>query len=102
MHRHLKTLLAASTMAAGLTAAPALHAHDSDGSGDSMMMGSGMMGQGMMGGMMSMLGQMSGMMEHCNQMMQAMDGHGAERPNEQWRNRQPEPGHRLQQQGRNG
>jgi hypothetical protein len=61
MRTHLMTLLAASTMAAGLTAAPALYAHDSDRPGSSTM-GSGMMGQGMMGGMMSMMSQMSGMM----------------------------------------
>ena len=76
MRRHLKTLLAASTMAAGLTASSALYAHDSDGSGNSMM-GSGMMGQ-------SMMRQMSGMMEHCGKVMQAMGNHDSgQRPYEQ-------------------
>ena len=78
MQTNLKTLLLASTLAAGLAAAPALYAHDSDGAGGSMM------GRGMMG-------QMSSMIENCSQMMQAMmgDGHEPARPNEQWRNRSP-------------
>ena len=78
MREHLKTLLVASTLAAGLAAAPAIYAHDSDGASGSMM------GRGMMG-------QMSSMMENCSQMMQAMMGNGHEpaRPNEQWRNRSP-------------
>jgi hypothetical protein len=81
MRKHLKTLL---TLAAGLAAAPAIYAHDSDSAGDSLM-GRGMMGQG------GMMGQMSPMMENCSQMMQAMMGGGHEpaRPNEQWRNRAP-------------
>jgi hypothetical protein len=89
MRKRLKTLLVALTLAAGLAAAPAIYAHDSDGAGGSMM-GRGMMGQG---GMMDMMGQMSGgMMELCNEMMQRMDhGHGAQRPNEQWGDRQPAP-----------
>ena len=88
MRKHLKTLLVASTLAAGLAAAPALYAHDSDNGGGSMM-GHGMMGQG---GMMGMMGRMSSMMENCSQMMQAMmgDGHEAARPNEQWRDRSPQ------------
>jgi hypothetical protein len=79
MRKHLKTLLVASTLAAGLAAAPAIYAHDSDGAGGSMM-GRGMMGQG------GMMGQKSSMMENCNQMMRAMmgDGHEPARPNEQW------------------
>jgi hypothetical protein len=87
MRKHLKTLLVASTLAAGLAAAPAIYAHDSDRAGGSMM-GRGMMGQG---GMMGMMGQMSSMMENCGQMMQAMmgDGDAAARPNEQWRDRSP-------------
>jgi hypothetical protein len=87
MRKNLKTLLVASALAAGLAAAPAIYAHDSDGAGGSMM-GRGMMGQG---GMMGMMGQMSSMMENCSQMMQAMMGDGREsaRPNEQWRNRSP-------------
>ena len=83
MRKHLKTLLVASTLAGGLAAAPAVHAHDS-GAGGSMM-GRAMMGQG------SMMGQMSSMMENCSQMMEAMmgDGHEPARPNEQWRDRPP-------------
>jgi Spy/CpxP family protein refolding chaperone len=85
MRKHLKTLLVASMLAAGLAAAPAIYAHDSDGAGGSMM-GRGMMGQG------GMMGQMSSMMENCSQMMQAMMGsrHEPARPNEQWRNRSPQ------------
>ena len=83
MRKNLRVLLVASTLAAGLAAAPTLYAHDSDGAGGSMM-GRGM-GQG------GMMGQMSSMMENCSRMMQAMRGNGHEpaRPNEQWRNRSP-------------
>ena len=87
MRKHLKILLIASTLAAGLAAAPAIYAHDSDDAGVSMM-GRGMMGQG---GMMGMMSQMNGMMEDCSEMMQGMNDHGAQRPNEQWRDRQPAP-----------
>jgi len=83
MRKNLKTLLVASALAAGLAAAPAIYAHDSDGAGSSMT------GRGMMG-------QMSSMMENCSQMMQAMMGDEGEpaRPNEQWRNRSPrQPNH---------
>src|ERR671919_209405 len=82
MHKNLKRLLVALTLAAGLAAAPAIYAHDSDSAGGSMM------GRGMMG----MMGQMSSMMENCNQMTQAMmrDGHETARPNEQWRDRAPQ------------
>lgn len=87
MRKHLKSLLVASTLAAGLAAAPAIYAHDSESAGGSMM-GRSMMGQG---GMMGMMGQMSSMRENCNRMMQAMmgDGHVPARPNEQWRDRSP-------------
>jgi hypothetical protein len=36
---------------------------------------------------------MRGMMEHCNGMMQGTGDHegGAQRPNHQWRDRQPAP-----------
>jgi hypothetical protein len=87
MHKNLKTLLIASMLAAGLAAAPAIYAQDSNGAGGSMM-GRSMMGQGGMGGMM---GKMSSMMESCSRMMQAMtgDGHEPARPNEQWRDRLP-------------
>jgi hypothetical protein len=80
MQKHRKTLLVASTLAAGLAAAPAIYAHDSDRAGGSMM------DRGTMG-------QMSSMMENCSQMMQAMMGNGHEpaRPNEQWRDRQAAP-----------
>lgn len=100
MPRNLKTAIAASALIGGLLAAPALYAHGTGGGG---MMGGmmqdrqgDMMGQGGMGGMMKMMSQMSGMMEHCNEMMQGMDDHGAQRPNEQWQDRSPrqwdEPG----------
>jgi hypothetical protein len=75
MRKNLKTLLVASTLAAGLAAAPAIYAHDSDGANGSMM-GRGMMGHGGMMGMMGQGGMMGpgGMMENCSQMMQAMMG----------------------------
>ena len=87
MRKNLKTLLVASILAAGLAAAPAIYAHNSDGASGSIM-GRGMMGQG---GMMGMMGQMSSMMENCSQMMQAMmgDGDATGRPNDQWRDRSP-------------
>jgi hypothetical protein len=94
MRKHLKTLLVASTLAAGLGAAPALYAHDSDDAGGSTM-GRDMMDQdGRMDqdGMMGMMGQMSSMMENCNRMMQAMmEGeHDPARPNEQRQERSPQ------------
>ena len=89
MSRNLKTVVAASALIGGLLAAPALYAHGTGGGG---MMGGMMQGpQGDMtgqGGMMNMMSQMSGMMEDCSEMMQGMGG--AERPNEHWRDRQPE------------
>lgn len=86
MRKSMKALAIASAVIAGLAVAPALYAHDSEESGDSMM-GSGMMGQG---GMMNMMGQMSEMMEGCNRMMQSMSHDGSERPNEQWREKSPD------------
>jgi hypothetical protein len=83
VRKSIKTLAVTSTVVAGLAAAPALYAHDSDGRGSSMM-GPGMMGQG------GMMGQMSEMMEGCNKMMQSMNRGGSGRPNEQWRNGAPE------------
>jgi hypothetical protein len=79
MRKNLRVLLVASTLAAGLAAAPILYAHDSDRAGGSMM------SHGKMG-------QTSSMMESCSQMMQAMmgDGHEPARPNEQWRERSPQ------------
>lgn len=86
MRKSIKAFAITSTVIAGLLAAPALYAHDSKESDDSMM-GSGMMGQG---GMMNMMGQMSEMMEGCNRMMQSMNHGGSERPNEQWREKSPD------------
>lgn len=91
MRKSIKALAIASAIIAGLAAAPALYAHDSEESGDSMT-GSGMMGQGGMMGMMNMMGQMSEMMETCNKMMQSMSHDGSGRPNEQWREKSPAPG----------
>ncbi|MCR5857414.1 hypothetical protein [Mesorhizobium sp. J428] len=80
MRKLIKALAIASAVIAGLAAAPALYAHDSEGSDDAMM-GSGMMG---------MMGQMSEMMEGCNRMMQSMSHDGTGRPNEQWREKSPD------------
>lgn len=84
MRKSIKALAITSAVIAGLAAAPALYAHDSNESGGSMM-DSGMMGQG---GMMGMMGQMSEMMEGCNKMMQSQGGSG--KPNEQWREGAPD------------
>ncbi len=84
MRKSIKALAIASAVIAGLAVAPALYAHDSEESGDSMM-SPGMLGQGDMMGMMNMMGQMSEMMEGCNRMMQSMSHDDPERPNEQWR-----------------
>lgn len=83
MRKSIKALAIASAIIAGLAAAPALYAHDSEESGGSMM-GSGMMGQG------GMMGMMSEMMEGCNRMMQSMNHGGSGRPNEQWREKSPD------------
>ncbi len=88
MRKSIKALAIASAIIASLAAAPALYAHDSEESGDSMM-GSGMMGQG---GMMNMMGRMNEMMETCNKMMQSMSHDGSGQPNEQWREKSPAPG----------
>jgi hypothetical protein len=94
MSKHLRTLAVGAAIAAGLTAAPVLYAQDYLSMRHSSMMGQDTMGQGgMMSGMMNkmgMSGDMDGMMEHCNEMMQAMDGDHADRPNDQWRSPQPE------------
>lgn len=81
MRKSVKVLAATATLAAGVAAAPVLHAHDSDKSqpGNGSIMGPGMMGQG---GMMNMIGQMS-------QMMQGAMGKGSDRPNEQWHKEAP-------------
>jgi len=94
MSRNPKTLVAAAALIGGLLAAPALYAHGTGGMMGGMMQGrqGDMTGQGgMMEGMMGMMSQMSGMMKDCSEMMQGMDDHGAQRPNEQWRDRQPAP-----------
>ena len=75
MRKSLVTIIAAAALATGIGVAPALYAHDSQGSN----MGSAMMGGGTMidGGMMKMMGQMGAMMENCNKVMQSMmDNHG--------------------------
>jgi hypothetical protein len=96
--RKLKTVVAASALIGGLLAAPALYAHGPGGGG---MMGGMMQGRqvhvmdhdGRMESMMNMMSQMSSMMEHRNKMMQGTGGHesGAQRPNEQWGDRQSAP-----------
>lgn len=89
MRKSLRTLFVASALMAGIAVAPALYAHESQGSQDSAM-GPGMMGQGGMMDGGNMMGQMSTMMESCNKMMQEMmGGHGADHPNDQWRNNKP-------------
>jgi hypothetical protein len=104
MSKHLRTLAAGAAIAMGLAAAPALYAEDDLAMRHDSMMGQGMMSRGMMGqGMMGQGGTMSGMMnmmgmsddkddmmDHCNQMMQAMGGDHADRPNDQWRSPEPE------------
>jgi hypothetical protein len=93
MPRNLKTVVAAAALIGGLLAAPALYAQGIGGMMGGMMQDrqGDMMGQGgMMEGMMGMMSQMSGMMKDCNEMMQGMDDHGAQRPNEQWRDRLPQ------------
>jgi len=77
MRRPITALAVASAGVAGLAAAPTLYAHDSDGSGGSMM------GPGMMG-------QMSAMLESCNRMMPSMNHSGSGKPNEQWGQDAPE------------
>ena len=76
MRDPMKTLAIASLLVASLAAAPALYAHEPDGSG--------MMGQD------GMMGQMSEMMAGCNEMMQSMRQGGAGAPNDQWRRDAPD------------
>jgi hypothetical protein len=97
MSKHLRILAVGAAIAVGLAAAPALYGQDYLSLSHGSMTGRDTMGEGgtmgMLGGMMDMMGlsgDMGGMMEHCNEMMQAMDGGHAERPNDQWRSRQPE------------
>ena len=82
MTKPIKAFVLASAVVASMAVAPALYAHDSDRSAESMM-GSGMMG---------MMQQMSGMMEGCSKMMQSPNPGGSERPNEQWRKQTPQDG----------
>ncbi len=77
MRKSIKALAIASAVIAGLAVAPVLYAHDSEASGDPMIM-------------MNMMGQMSEMMEGCNRMMQSMSHDGSGRPNEQWREKSPD------------
>jgi hypothetical protein len=101
MKMQLRTLALGATIVAALAAAPALYAQSYLSMPHGSKMDQGMMDDGgvmgMMGGMMSgmmnmmgMSGDMGGMMEHCGQMMQAMNGDHAQRPNDQWRSPQPE------------
>ncbi len=86
MRKSVKSLIAISAVMAGFAVAPALYADDSQGS----KMDRGMMGEGGMMSMMNMMGQMGEMMESCNKMMQShMNGHGAEHPDDQWREDAP-------------
>ena len=81
MRKTTTTLLLASTLVAGATAAPLLYAQPSGS-----MRGHGMMGgknTNDKGGMMGMMKQMSEMMDHCNSMM------SDRRPNDQWRRTAP-------------
>ncbi len=70
MSKLSKRFALAAVLAAGLAAAPALYAQDSDSSNQRpMMMDEGTMSDG---GMMGMMAQMNKMMEACTQVMQAM------------------------------
>jgi hypothetical protein len=86
MHKHMKILVLAGALVAGLAIAPRLHAGEG---AKAMMMGE----DGMMAMMKNMMGQ-NQMMEQCSQMMQGMmSGAGAQIPNERWRRGRPaEPG----------
>jgi hypothetical protein len=89
MRPNLKSLLAASTLLAGLIGAPALYAQNEPATPQSPMMGQGGMMQGGQG-MMNMMGQMSEMMETCNEMMKGMMANrGSQRPDEQLQDREP-------------
>ncbi len=72
MRTQLKTLAVAATLVAGFAAAPAVYAHQSQGSQGSMMGG---------GNMMGMMGQMNEMIGTCNKIMQGMmKNHDSEKP----------------------
>jgi len=90
MRKLVKAVMVASGLVAVVAAAPALYAHDTQGSHNSMMEPGMSNGGGMMGGG-NMMGQMNAMMETCNKMMQGMMDENAPRaPNDQWRNSQPD------------
>lgn len=80
MTRHLKSLLRASLLIAGLAAAPTLYAYESH----HPTTGPTMMNPGDPTGDDHTMGQMNEMMESCNAMMQGMMG-DSQKPNEQWR-----------------
>jgi hypothetical protein len=85
MRKVTTTFLVASTLVAGVMAAPSLYAQMSQGRSGSMM-DHGMTGDkntNHKGGMMGMMKQMSEMMDHCNSMM------SDRRPNDQWRRNAP-------------
>ena len=87
MRKSMTMIAAATALVAGLAAAPALYADESQKPREhGAMMGSGMMGQGDMTGMM---GQMAGMMESCTKMMQGASNGGSGKPNDQWRKKAP-------------
>lgn len=92
MRTGFKTFALISALVAGLAAAPALYAHDSDRSDRHMMGPGGMMGMMRMDGMMNMMRGMMGMMgmDGMMDMMRGMMGgqHGP-KPNEQWREKPP-------------
>ena len=72
MRTQLKTLAVAAALVAGFAAAPAVYAHQSQGSQGSMMGG---------GNMMGMMGQMNEMIGTCNKIMQGMmKNHDSEKP----------------------
>jgi uncharacterized protein YidB (DUF937 family) len=90
MRKSMTMFAGATALVAGLAAAPALYADESQKPREhGAMMGSGMMGQGDMSGMMSMMGQMAGMMEGCTKMMQGASNGGSGEPNDQWRKEAP-------------
>lgn len=88
MLNSMKTLALVTVFTAGIAAAPALYAHDSNSS-VAPMMGPGMMGQGGMMDMMKMMGQMNKMMGTCNEMMQSVTDHHGSEGHDQKRGKEP-------------
>lgn len=84
MRKHLKVIVGATVIMAGLLAAPLLYAHE--GSGGMPTMGTS---SGNMRGMMNMMGQMSQMAQNCNTMMTSMMTNDGAVPNEQWKQERP-------------